>query len=66
VRIDQKSSPVQITDEKSEIFRLMLNYIYGGKLAEVELEANAKDVIDIAGKYGVINLKLEAETCYVR
>jgi hypothetical protein len=40
-----------------DIFRLLLNYIYGG--------THAKEIIDAADKYGVVNLKLEAEACFV-
>eukprot|EP00581_Thalassiosira_minuscula_P000476 CAMPEP_0183746370 /NCGR_PEP_ID=MMETSP0737-20130205/66722_1 /TAXON_ID=385413 /ORGANISM="Thalassiosira miniscula, Strain CCMP1093" /LENGTH=278 /DNA_ID=CAMNT_0025982065 /DNA_START=705 /DNA_END=1541 /DNA_ORIENTATION=- len=57
---------IRITDAKPDIFRHMLYYVYGGKLTEEELNANAKDIIDIADKFGVVNLKLEAEVCYAR
>ena len=40
-----------------DIFRLLLNYIYGG--------THAKEIIDAADKYGVVNLKLEADACFV-
>mmetsp|Transcript_15269 Transcript_15269/g.32310 ORF Transcript_15269/g.32310 Transcript_15269/m.32310 type:complete len:418 (-) Transcript_15269:1410-2663(-) len=60
----KKLSPVRITDARPDIFRQMLYYVYGGTLTEEEMKANAKDIIDIADKYGVVNLKLEAEACY--
>mmetsp|Transcript_8077 Transcript_8077/g.18229 ORF Transcript_8077/g.18229 Transcript_8077/m.18229 type:complete len:122 (+) Transcript_8077:825-1190(+) len=44
----------------------MLYYIYGGKVSDEDLKANAKEIINAADKYGVINLKLEAEACYAR
>ena len=56
---------VSITDVTSEIFRFMLYYIYGGKLTDEELKRNAKEIINAADKYGVINLKLEAEAVFV-
>ncbi|KAL9183070.1 hypothetical protein ACHAXT_004857 [Thalassiosira profunda] len=57
-------SPVQITGVKPEIFHHMLRYAYGGEVPEVEMKANAKDLIDAADKYGVVGLKLQAEACY--
>mmetsp|Transcript_15833 Transcript_15833/g.38052 ORF Transcript_15833/g.38052 Transcript_15833/m.38052 type:complete len:417 (+) Transcript_15833:65-1315(+) len=60
------SAPVQITDVRPDIFRHLLYYVYGGRILEEELKANAKDVIDAADKYGVVNLKLEAEACHAK
>mmetsp|Transcript_16252 Transcript_16252/g.26509 ORF Transcript_16252/g.26509 Transcript_16252/m.26509 type:complete len:182 (-) Transcript_16252:71-616(-) len=57
---------VPITDVKPDIFRHVLYYVYGGKVSDEELKANAKDLIDAADKFGVVNLKLEAEACYVK
>ena len=56
---------VSVTDVKPNIFKHMLLYIYGGKIVDENLEANAKDIIDAADKYGVVGLKLKAEACYV-
>jgi len=39
-------------------------YAYGGIITKEELAVNAKEIIDAADKYGVVNLKLEAEACY--
>jgi len=49
----------------SEIFRYLLYYVYGGKIANDELKSNAKDIIDAADKYGIVGLKLEAEAAFV-
>ena len=57
---------VLITDVKPDIFRHMLYYLYGGKLTDEELKANARDIIDAADKHGVVHLKLDAEACYVK
>lgn len=62
----QDLSPVQITDIKPDVFRLLLLYVYGGKIPTDDLDENAKDLINAADVFGVINLKLEAETAYVR
>ena len=56
---------VPITDVKPGVFRILLWYVYGGSVAEEGLKHHAKDIIDAADKYGVINLKLEAEAAYV-
>jgi len=56
---------VSITDVKPETFKHMIYYAYGGKISEAELKVNAKDIIDACDKFGVVNLKLEAEACYV-
>ena len=44
----------------------MLYYAYGGKLSDEDLKNNAKDIINACDKYGVVHLKLEAETAYVK
>ncbi|KAL7456982.1 hypothetical protein ACHAWC_008440 [Mediolabrus comicus] len=55
-----------ITDIRPHIFHLLLYYVYGGSVPEDELRANAKDIIDAADKYSIVNLKLEAEAAYVK
>jgi hypothetical protein len=40
--------------------------VYGGSVPEDELRANAKDIIDAADRYSIVNLKLEAEAAYVK
>lgn len=49
-----------------DIFRHALYYAYGGKLSDEDMQANAKEIIDAADRFGMVNLKLEAEACYVR
>mmetsp|Transcript_25452 Transcript_25452/g.46035 ORF Transcript_25452/g.46035 Transcript_25452/m.46035 type:complete len:152 (-) Transcript_25452:108-563(-) len=44
----------------------MLCYIYGGGIFENDMKENAKDIIEACDKYGVVNLKLEAEACYAK
>lgn len=57
---------VSITDVKPETFKHMIYYAYGGKLSDKELKDNSKDIINACDKYGVVNLKLEAEACCVK
>jgi hypothetical protein len=59
---DDSTTPIiQINDVTPDIFRLLLSYIYGGKVSEDNMVLHARGVIDAADKYGVVNLKLEAE-----
>ncbi|KAL7453640.1 hypothetical protein ACHAWC_005293 [Mediolabrus comicus] len=61
----QGMTPILINDIKSEVFRYLLYYVYGGEISEEEFKTYAKDLINAADKYGVTNLKLEAEVWYV-
>ena len=55
-----------VNDVKPEIFHHLLFYIYGGSVPEEKLQTHAKDIIDAADKYSIINLKLAAEAAYVQ
>lgn len=63
---DDAAEKVYIMDVKPHVFRLMLRYIYGDTLSEDELKTHAKDLIEAADRYEIVNLKLEAEAWYVR
>eukprot|EP00984_Skeletonema_dohrnii_P004972 scaffold1761_cov78-Skeletonema_dohrnii-CCMP3373.AAC.5 len=63
---EEKIVTAAITDVKPAIFRHLLHYVYGGSVAEGELNTNAKDFINAADKYSIVNLKLEAEAAYVK
>ena len=56
---------VSIADVKPDIFKHLLNYIYGGKVADEDMNDNAKDIIEATDKYGIVGLKLEAEASLV-
>jgi hypothetical protein len=62
---DEEMTSVPITDVRPDIFRLLLWYIYGGKMEVQALKAHAKEIVDAADKYSIVNLKLEAEAAYV-
>jgi len=55
-----------VDDVKPEVFRHLLYYVYGGEIGEEDFIQHAKDLINSADKYGVTNLKLEAEVWYVQ
>ena len=59
------STPIEITDISPHVFRHLLYYIYGGKIADDEMKSHAKEIIDAADRYGVATLKLAAEACLV-
>ena len=56
---------IPITNVKPEIFHHLLYYVYGGKVDDTDLKANAKDIVDACDIYEVVNLKLEAEAILV-
>ena len=59
-------TPAIVDDVKPEVFRHLLCYVYGGEIGEEDFVQHAKDLIKTADKYGVANLKLEAEVWYVQ
>jgi speckle-type POZ protein len=59
------STPIIINDVKPEVFRHLLYYVYGGEITDEEFVGHERDLINAADKYGVTNLKLEAEVWYV-
>jgi speckle-type POZ protein len=63
---DGKIATATITDINPNIFRHLLWYVYGGSVKKEDLIAHAKDIIDTADKYSIVNLKLEAEAAYVK
>lgn len=59
------SLPIKITSLSPQIFRYVLFYMYGGKIAKEEMRAHAKDIINAADWFMVSPLKIEAEACFV-
>ena len=55
----------QINDVTPDTFRYLLFHIYGGKLSDDDMKLHTTAIIDGADRYGVSNLKLEAEAYYV-
>lgn len=56
---------VTIAGVTTDSFHLLLAYLYGVKVPENELVANAKDLIAAADKFRISPLKLLAEACFV-
>lgn len=55
-----KSTPIPIPGVEPQVFRQLLQYVYGGKV-DVDWEKDAKKFIDAAHKHGISGLKVEAE-----
>jgi hypothetical protein len=62
---DKTTSPIRISDVSPEVFRYLLFHLYGGKVADDDMTSHAKDILDAADRYGVVDLKLAAEACLV-
>ena len=63
---DTSPASVDILNVSSTAFKSLLRYIYGREIPNFGLDTSlTKEIIDIADKYGVIKLKLEAEAIYV-
>ncbi|EJK45070.1 hypothetical protein THAOC_36336 [Thalassiosira oceanica] len=52
---------VPINGVEPEVFKMLLFFCYGGTVSEDELAANAKAIIEAADRFGIVNLKLQAE-----
>jgi hypothetical protein len=61
-----KATPIRIPDVSPEVFRHLLWHLYGGKVADDDMRSHAKEILDAADKYGVVDLKLEAEASLVQ
>ena len=66
-----KATSLLIEDVTPTVFRQVLYYVYGGEVEQDEkryalFRRNAKEIIDVANKYGIVHLKLKAEVYYVR
>jgi hypothetical protein len=60
------SSPIEITDVSPEVFCHLLHSAYGVQISDDDMKPQTKEIIDVANRYGVVNLKLEAEAFLVR
>jgi len=61
-----KSSPVPINNAEPGIFRYMIRYVYGGTIPPSEFRKRPDVFIEIADRYGIKDLKMEAEAWYVK
>ena len=56
---DEAAMP--INGVEPEVFKMLLYFCYGGMVSEEELSVNAKAIIEAADRFGIVNLKLQAE-----
>jgi len=61
-----KSNPVPITNAEPGVFRYMIRYVYGGIIPPSQLIKRASIFIEMADRYNIKNLKMEAEAWYVK
>ena len=55
-------TPIPIGDVQADVFRMLLRFVYGGKIPSKEvIKDQAKGIIHAADKYGCTGLKLAAE-----
>ena len=60
------ATTIQIPDVSPDIFRHLLFHLYGGKVMEDDMKSHAREILDAADRYGVVDLKLEAEAYLVK
>lgn len=63
---DESSSVPISSDLDPQVFRRMLFHIYGGELSSDVWQDCSKEMLEAADKYGLSNLKIEAEGWYVK
>ncbi|KAL7539581.1 hypothetical protein ACHAXR_009406 [Thalassiosira sp. AJA248-18] len=56
---------VPITNVKPNVFRILLYYVYGGKVSDKLLSDHCIEILNAADRYNIANLKVEAEVWYV-
>ena len=52
---------VPICGVEPDVFKMLLYFCYGGAIGEEEISANAKAIVEAADRFGIVNLKLQAE-----
>ena len=61
-----KESPIHIKDTKPEVFRHLLNFLYGGNLGDGLIVKYGREIIDLCDRFDVVGLKMSAEAALVR
>lgn len=62
---ENETAIASVSNVKPEVFRLLLSYVHGCSVSKEDLKTYAKDIIDAADMYSIVNLKLEAEEAHV-
>ena len=62
---DKTTSPIHVPDVSPDVFRHLLFHLYGGKVADDDMKSHAKEILDVAERFGVVDLKLVAEASVV-
>ena len=61
-----KTTTIEISDVSPHVFNCMLYHMYGHKTSDSTMKALAREILDAANRYGIIDLKLEAEAYLVK
>jgi hypothetical protein len=61
-----KTAPIRIHDVSPDVFRHLLHHLYGRKISDDDMKTHAKEIVDAADRWGVVDLKLMAEACLVQ
>jgi len=62
-----KESPIHIKDTKPDVFRHILNFLYGGNVPKVVyMVKHGKEIIDACDRYDVVGLKMATEVALVQ
>ena len=59
------TTTIQITGVSPDVFRILLFHIYGGKVLVDDMKYHAKEIINVADRFGVTSLKLDADAFFV-
>ena len=61
-----KSEPLYLPSVQPDILNELLRYVYGGTVSYEKWKGRHQEFIDAADRYGIVNLKVEAEVRYVK
>jgi len=61
-----KDSPIHIKDTKPDVFRHLLNFLYGGDVPKEDyMVKHGREIIDACDKYDVVGVKIATENALV-
>ncbi|KAL9179167.1 hypothetical protein ACHAXT_008457 [Thalassiosira profunda] len=61
-----ETEPVIVARVKPHVFHLLLGYVYGRSVSFDDWKEHSRELIDAADRYGVADLKLEAEAWFIK
>ena len=64
-RTQHKTTLIKILDVSPDVFHHLLYHVYGSKVVDDDMKSHAKEIVDVAHRYGVVDLKLMAKAYLV-